>query len=189
MSDSTPDRMAVTFEMTADDYARYFAVRGRREPRWTNLVAYIVALFAAIPVALIFRWIGGHLTRDSAAIALIGKFSLAAFLLGTIAMIAVGVFLRRTSTSNYLAGTLNAFEPKTAVFDATGITITVSGQLSQAMWRWAAISGLTSEKGLLLIWIGPLTAVAIPLRAFESNGTSEATKAFLRARLAEVRAA
>ena len=189
MSDSTPDRMAVTFEMTADDYARYFAVRGRREPRWTNLVAYIVALFAAIPVALIFRWIGAHLTRDSAAIALIGKFSLAAFLLGTIAMIAVGVFLRRTSISNYLAGTLNAFEPKTAVFDATGITITVSGQLSQAMWRWAAISGFTSEKGLLLIWIGQSNAVAIPLRAFGDDSAWEAANAFLRARLAEVRPA
>ena len=187
MSDFPPDRMTVTFAMTAEDYARYFAVRGRQESRWTNLLAYAAALFAAIPVALIFRSIGAHLSRDSAAIDLIGKFSPAAFLLGTVAMVAAGVFLRRKSISNYLAGTLNAFESKTAVFDATGITLT--GQLSQAMWRWAAISGLTSEKGLLLIWIGPLTAVAIPLRAFESNGTSEAAKAFLRARLAEVRAA
>lgn len=187
MSDLPPDRMTVTFAMTAEDYARYFAVRSRQESRWTNLLAYATALFAAIPVALIFRSIGAHLSRDSAAIDLIGKFSLAAFLLGTVAMVAAGAFLRRRSISNYLAGTLNAFESKTAVFDATGIA--VSGQLSQAMWRWTAISGFTTEKGLLLIWIGQATAVAIPLRSFESNGTWEAAKVFLRARLVEVRAA
>ena len=36
MSDPIPDRIEVTFEMTADDDARYFAIRGKRESAWAN---------------------------------------------------------------------------------------------------------------------------------------------------------
>ncbi|WP_079538155.1 YcxB family protein [Bradyrhizobium lablabi] len=173
--------------MTADDYARYFAVRSRRASRWANFLAYAAALFAAIPVALMFRLIGARQSASAATIDLIGQFSLASFLLGTVAIVAAGIFLRRKSINTLVAGTLNAFEPKTAVFDATGITLT--GQLSQAMWRWAAISGFTSEKGLLLIWIGQSNAVAIPLRAFGDDSAWEAAKAFLRTQLSGARPA
>ena len=181
MSAPTPDRIAVTFAMTADDYARYFAVRSRSEGGSANLFAYIAALFSAIPVALAFRSIGWRLSGGSAAADLIGQFSLAAFLLGAIAIVVAGLFARRIATRRYLAGTLNAFEPKTVVFDATGITVT--GQLSQTMWQWAAISRSQSAKDLLLIWIGQSTALAIPRRSFASDSAYEATTAFIRARL------
>ncbi|MGB6395991.1 MAG: hypothetical protein WBF73_09920 [Bradyrhizobium sp.] len=59
MSELIPDRIEVTFDMTADDYARYFAIRGQHESRWTNFLAYAAGLFSAIPVALMFRSIGG----------------------------------------------------------------------------------------------------------------------------------
>jgi hypothetical protein len=64
MSNSMPDQMTVTFAMTADDYARYFAVRSRHASRWANFLAYAAALFAAIPVALMFRSIGARLSAS-----------------------------------------------------------------------------------------------------------------------------
>jgi hypothetical protein len=182
MSDPVPDRIAVTFAMTADDYARYFAVRNRHEAGAANFFAYAAALFSAIPVALAFRFIGRRLSGDAAA-DLIGQFSLAAFLLGTIAIVVAGLFARRIATRRYLAGTLNAFESKTVVFDATGITVT--GKLSQTMWQWAAISRSQSGKDLLLVWIGKSTALAIPRRSFASDDAYEATTALIRARLPE----
>jgi hypothetical protein len=80
---------------------------------------------------------------------------------------------------------MNFLESKTAVFDATGITLT--GQISQAMWRWAAVSRFTSESDLLLIWIGQSSAVVIPGRSFGSHKACAAAKAFIRARLADAR--
>jgi hypothetical protein len=120
MSELIPDRIEVTFDMTADDYARYFAIRGQHESRWTNFLAYAAGLFSAIPVALMLRSIGGRLSGDPAAGDLIGQFSLAAVLLGTVAMVIAGSFVRRIAVRRYLAGTPNAFESKTAVFDAPG---------------------------------------------------------------------
>lgn len=186
MSEPIPDRIEVTFAMTADDYARYFAVRGGRQSEWTNFIAYVAGLFCAIPVALLFRSIGARLSGDPAAGDLIGQFSLAAFLLGTVAMNIAGSFARRMAVRKYLTGTPNAFESKTAVLDATGVTLT--GQISQAMWRWAAVSRFTNEKQFLLIWIGQ-SAVAIPRRCFENDRACEAAKAFIRARLSELRPA
>jgi len=87
----------------------------------------------------------------------------------------------------YPAGTPNAFESKTAVLDRTGVTLT--GQMAQAMWRWAAMSRFTSEKELLLIWIGQSATVVIPRRSFGSDSGWDAAKAFIRARLSETRPA
>jgi hypothetical protein len=184
MSDPIPDRIEVTFEMTAHDYARYFTIRGH-ESGWTNRLAYAGAFFSAIPVALIFRSIGVRLSSPAAA-DLIGQFSLWSFLLGAFAIIIAGSLMCRIAIRKYLAGTPNAFESKTAVLDATGVTLT--GQISQAMWQWAAISRLSSEKQLLLIWIGQ-SPVVIPHRSFASDSACDAAKAFVRARLAEVRPA
>ncbi len=187
MGDPIPTRIEVTFDMTADDYGRYFAVRGRLEPRWTNLLAYAAGLFSAIPVALLFRSVGARLSGGLAAADLIGQFSLVSFLLGTVAMVIAGSFARRVAMTRHLAGTLNAFESKTAVFDAAGVTLT--GHLSQTMWQWAAVNRLTSEKELLLIWIGQSAAVAIPRRSFASKSACDAAQAFVRARLADMRPA
>jgi hypothetical protein len=183
MSNSAPGRIAVTFNMTADDYAKYFAVLSRRESSWTHLFGYLTVFFAAIPVALAFRSIGQHLSVDSAAVELIGYLSLTAFLLGIFATIAAGVVVRRIAVKRHLTGTLNAFESKTAVFDATGLTLT--GQISQANWQWAAVSSFSNENDLFLIWIARSSAVAIPRRSFGSDQASRAADTFIRARVAE----
>ena len=39
--------------------------------------------------------------------------------------------------------------------------MTLTGQISQASWRWVAVSRFTSGSGLLLIWIGRSTAVVM----------------------------
>jgi hypothetical protein len=130
----------------------------------------LAVAFSAIPAALMFRSIGAHRLDDPEAVNLIGQFSLAAYLLGTLAIVAAaaGLLMRRIALRKHIAGTLNAFESKTAVFDATGMTQT--GQLSQATWQWAGISRCTSEKDLLLIWIGQSAAVVIPRRSFTGDG-------------------
>ena len=87
--------------MTADDYARYFAIRGQHESRWTNFLAYAAGLFSAIPVALMLRSIGGRLSGDPAAGDLIGQFSLAAVLLGTVAMVIAGPRPARASRNTF----------------------------------------------------------------------------------------
>jgi hypothetical protein len=183
MSDSIPDRIAVTFNMTADDYARCFAVMNRYEYGWTTTLIFVAALFSAIPVALLFRSIGARLSGNPAAADLIGQFSLAAFLLGTIAIIVAAFFARQIAKRKFFLGTPNALASKTAVLDATGITLT--GQKSQAMWQWAAVTRFTSESDLLLIWIGR-TPVVIPRRSFGSDSACEAAKSFIRARLTAV---
>jgi hypothetical protein len=178
MSDAA-EMIAVTFSMTADDYARYFAVMGRQGR--PALIAYVVALFAGIPVALALRALAAHLTLEPAAADLVGQLSLAAFLIGAFTMLAAGLCVRRIAVRKYLAGTLNAFNFKTAVFDATGITLT--GQISQATWRWAAATRFTSQSGLFLIWVGQSAPLVIPARSFGGEDACEAAAAFIRARL------
>jgi hypothetical protein len=181
MSEAAADRIAVTFSMTADDYARYFAIIGRQESRRTSLIAYVVALFAAIPVALALRSIAAHLSREPAAADLVGQLSLAAFLIGAFTMLAAGLCVRRIAVRQHIAGTLNAFSSKTAVFDTSGITLT--GQISQAMWQWAAITRFTSHGGLFLIWVGQSAPLAIPASSFGGEEACKAAAAFIRARL------
>jgi len=187
MTDTTPDRIAVTFNLTADDYTRYYAILRRGQSNWANFIAYVATLFGAIPVALMFRALGARLSDDPQAADLIGKFSLAAFLLGTIAIVVAGSFTRKTAIRKHLTGTPNAFESKTAVIDAAGVTLI--GQISQATWQWAAITRSTSDRDLLLIWIGQSWAVVIPRRSFANDGAYDAAQAYIRARLAEARPA
>ena len=180
MSDAAAEMIAVTFSMTADDYKRYFAVMGRQgRPAF---IAYVIVLFAAIPVALALRSFAAHLSRAPAAADLVGQSSLAAFLVGAFTMLVAGLCVRRIAIRKHLAGTLNAFNFKTAVFDATGITVT--GQISQATWRWAAATQFTSQSGLFLIWVGQSAPLAIPARSFGGDDARNAAAAFIRARLA-----
>jgi hypothetical protein len=181
MSDAAADRIAVTFSIAADDYARYFAIIGRQESRRASLIAYVVVLFAAIPVALALRSIAADLSRQPAAADLVGQLSLAAFLIGALTMLAAGLCLRRIAVRQHIAGTLNAFSSKTAVFDTSGITVT--GQISQAMWQWPAITRFTCHGGLFLIWVGQSAPLAIPSSSFAGEAARKAAAAFIRARL------
>lgn len=180
------DRITLQVTLTKDDYASYFAAVSRRDSNWTNLACWVGAFFAAIPVALVFKSIGLHLSNAPADAELIGKFSLFAFLLGAVTMIAAGSITHSLASRKFLAGTLNAFEPKTIVLDATGVTTT--GKISQTSWHWAAISQLTARKGRLLMWIGRV-AVVIPDRAFASAEARDAAIAFARARMSQAESA
>jgi hypothetical protein len=187
MSDPIPDRIAVTFNLTADDYARFAAVMSRHQSGPANFYAYLAVAFSAIPAALMLRSIGAHRLNDPEAVDMIGQLSLASYLLGALTTVAVARFMRRIAIRKHIAGMLNAFESKTAVLDTIGVTLT--GQVSQVIWQWPAVSRCTSEKDLLLIWIGQSTAVAIPRRSFVNNSTCEMAKAFIRARLSGVQPA
>jgi hypothetical protein len=181
MSDAFPARIEVTFSMTADDYARYFAVVQREETSRGSLIPFVVALLCSIVVALTFREIAAYLVPDSEVIDMVGHFSLIAFLLGASFLVAALFVGRRIALRKYVSGTLNAYESKTAVFDAAGVGL--NGQLSQATWRWAAVNRFSNEDGLFLIWIGRSAAVVIPCRSFGDEGAS--ATAFVRARLSE----
>jgi len=183
MSEAVPDHLTVAFEMTADDYRRAFAVTNRHQSVPYGYLAHLAALFAAIPVALAFRFVGKAMSGDGAAADLIGRFSLFAFVLGAIAMVVAGLFLHRRVVARHIDKRLNAYLPKTVIFDATGVTL--MGQLSQASWRWAAIGGISDERGLLLVWIGNSPVVVIPRRSLGDDGAREAAYAFIRARLSE----
>jgi hypothetical protein len=173
------DRIALQVTMTRDDYASYFAIADRRNSGGSNLAWYAAAFFAAVPVAFFFESLGRGLVAASADAALIGKFSLFAFLFGALTMQLSVLIMRRLAVRRYVAGTLNAFEPKQVAFDTIGVTMT--GGISEAHWRWAAISGLTAQRGLLVLWIGSF-AVIVPDRSFASAAARDAAIAFIRAR-------
>jgi len=183
MSEPAPERIAVTFSMTADDYARYFEVMNRKYSRGFVLLCCLTA-FGAIPLALSFRWLELRLSGHAPVAEIVGLFSLVAFLLGIVTMIGTNLVAQKDATKRSLAMTLNAFEFKTATFNTSEIVVT--GQISQSMWRWAAVSRFTIERGLFMIWIGPISVV-IPSRSFASDEAREIAAAFIRARLAEAK--
>jgi hypothetical protein len=185
MTDPATDRITLQSAMTQDDYARYSAVMRRRQSSLTSTALYAGTFFMAVPTALVLRSIGQHLASEPSDADLIGKSSLFAFMLGVLALVLAGAIARRLALRNYVKGALNALGSKTVILDATRVT--VIGQVSQSSWRWAAISQLILERGLILILIGGRNAFAIPDRSFESSAARDAAIAFIRARLAETR--
>jgi hypothetical protein len=185
MTEPAPEGITLQAAMTKEDYARYAAVVQRHGSNWMNWILYVGTFFAAIPVALVFRLIGQHSSIVSADADLIGKSSLFAFLLGVMAIGVAWAIMRRAAMRKYVTETRYAFEPKTVTLDATGVTTT--GHLVQASWRWAVFNRLTVERGLILLWMGRLTALAIPERSFASPAARDAAIAFIRARLSEAK--
>jgi len=78
-------------------------------------------------------------------------------------------------------------DSRMTALDRGGITVT--GKLSRATWQWGAISGLTREGDLLLLWIASSTALLIPSRSFASAEACETAQVFIRERIAEAGAA
>ncbi len=179
MSVPAVDRIILQVTMIRDDYVRYFAIADRRNSNWSNLACYAGAFFAAVPLSFFFESLGRGLADASADAALIGKFSLFASLFGALTMQLSSVIMRRLAIRRYVAGTLNMLEPKQVVFDTIGVTTT--SDISEVHWRWAAISGLTAQRGLLLLWTGN-GAVIVPDRSFASAAARDAAIAFIRAR-------
>ncbi len=181
MSAAIDNSLQVSYAMSADDYRRYFAVVNRQRQSRQATFIFLAVFFGAIPVALAFRFIATNPSRHAGD--LIGEYSLFAYMIGAIAMLAAGFAVRRVAISRIFAGATNAFGAKTAVFDAAGVTLT--GQLSEVRLQWAAIRRFTCESDLLLLWVEPYSAFAVPSRSFESPAACKAAVAFIRARLAE----
>ena len=175
MPNPATDRITLRSAMTQDDYARYFAIVRRREANWTSTILYAGTFFMAVPVALAFRSIGQYLAIVPADADLTGKCSLFAFLLGAITMVLAGAIARRLGVRNFVQGTLNAFEQKTVILDATG------GESLKRSFRRLAPTGrvvnfgasslVAGRKRSLLHMLGTLkeTPIFTPFKLMNSN--------------------
>jgi hypothetical protein len=174
-------------QLNRDDYVRYFAIVEKRQSNWTDFSIYVGTFFMAIPVALAARAIAALETSDPIAIELAGRCSLLAFFAGLITLGLALSIMRRRAVAATLSATPNAFHLKTVVLDENAVAIT--GKLSQVSWTWPAISRVTAERGLVLLWIGPQNAVVIPDRAFASPEARDNAVAFARASFARAQSA
>ena len=183
---SWPNRPSPPFtlqaQFSADDYRRFYAIVGKRQSNWVNFIVFVGALFSAVAVAFVFRALAARETADSVAIELAGRYSLFAYAAGVFAVLLLASFMRRRAISNSLAGTPNAFDPKTIVLDEDAVS--VAGALSNVRYTWPAFSQLTASRGLLCLWIGPQNAVVIPERAFVSDEARKSVIAFAEAKIA-----
>jgi hypothetical protein len=185
MSDRVPDRIAVTYTLTASDYMAYAAAVDRRSRSWAGFSTSVAVWFGAIPVALLFRTLAAQRTQNAELIEMVGRSSLFAFGLGVFASwigFAISTRLARRKHYKRLASQLGS---RTVVLETSGITLT-SGT-SRSTWQWNAVTGFSGRRDLLLIWIVQGTAIAIPCRCLDDEGAREAVQAFVRARMAEIR--
>jgi hypothetical protein len=72
------------------------------------------------------------------------------------------------------------------VLETSGIT--VNSRTSHSNLQWSAVTGLSGMRDLFLIRIVPGTAIAIFSRCFDDDGARKAARAFVQARMAEVKA-
>jgi len=186
MSEPAPERIVVTYKLTADEYAGYAGAVDRRSRSWIAFNISVAMIFCAIPVALWFRWLAAQNLSDPEAIEMVGHFSLYSFGLGIIACWIAAALLGWSARRRYYKAIVNSGEPRTAELDHAGVTVVSKG--GQSVYEWTAITQCTLERRLLLIWIAPATAVAIPSRCFGSEAACAAALAFVRARLSETRA-
>jgi hypothetical protein len=172
-------------QLTPDDYARYDAVVKKHQSTWTNFAIYAGSYFMAIPAALVAEALAASRTESPVVIALVGRFSLFAFFAGLVTLTLAFQIVRRRVIAATLSSTLNAFDAKTILLDES--TVTMTGKLSQARWTWPAITVVTAEQGLVLLWIGMQSAVIIPDRAFASLAARDGAIAFARGKIAQAR--
>jgi hypothetical protein len=172
-------------QLTPDDYARYDAVVAKYQSNWTNFAIYAGSYFMAIPAALVAEGLAAFRTESPAVISLVGRFSLFAFLAGLITLTLAFWILRRRIIATTLSSTLNAFDATTIRLDESAVTMT--DKLSQARWTWPAITGVTAERGLVLLWIAMQSAVIIPDRSFESLEARDGAIAFARGKIDQAR--
>jgi len=182
---SSPEPIVVSYTLTASEYAHYAAAASRRSSSWKSFYVFVAVIFLAIPVALFFRAMAAQSLDDSEAVELVGYFSLCAYGTGVAAAIMWGYIARWLLRNRYCRGMVARRELTTAVIDRSQINVTVPG--IEANWQWKAVDGCTLERGLLLVWIGPSQAAAIPCRSFESRECCNKALAFIRARLLEAK--
>jgi len=180
-----PVELLVT--LTPDDYARYDVAAGKRQRGWATFAIYAGSYFMAIPASLVAEALAGSQTGSPVVIALVGRFSLFAFFAGLVTLTLAVWIMRRRAFAATLSSTPNAFDVRTILFDES--TVTMTGELWQGQWNWGAITEVTAEQGLVLLWIGTQSAVVIPDRAFASPEARGGAISFARNRIAQARLA
>jgi hypothetical protein len=181
-----PNRVTVTYSLTADEYARYAAAVERRSRSWTTFTISVAVLFSAVPVALLFRTLATQRTHDAEMIEMVGRSSLFAFGLAILACWIGAAISTRLARRKHYKTLANQLGSRTVVLETSGITLT--SRTSKSTLQWSAVTGLSCWRDLVLIWIVQGTAIAIPARCFDDDGAREAAKAFARARMAEMKA-
>lgn len=186
MSDPAPERITVSFNLTADDYAHYAAAVDRRSRSWTAFNIFVATMFCAIPVALLFRWLAAQRIDDPEVIEMAGEYSLYAFGLAML-VTWIGSSLRTwIARRRYYRTAVQTAKPMTAELDHTGVTVISEG--ARGSYEWAEVSDCTLKQGLLMIWIATSTAAVIPTRSFGNEAASATATTFVRARIAEAKA-
>jgi hypothetical protein len=134
----------------------------------------------------LFRSLAAQSLTDSEAIDMAGRYSLYSFGFGIIACWIGASLTGWIARRRYFKAAVSTGEPRTAELDRSGVTVIHEG--ARAAYEWTAIERCTFERKLLLIWIAPATALAIPSRSFGSEAASAAALKFVRARLSEAQA-
>ena len=186
MSDRVPDRIAVAYTLTARDYMAYAAAIDRRSRSWAGFTISVAVLFGAIPVALLFRTLAAERTHDAELIEMVGRSSLFAFALAILTSWIGAAISTRLARRKYYKTWASQLDSRTVVLEPSGITLT--SRTSQSNLQWSAVTGVSGMRELLLIWIVQGAAIAIPSRCFGDDGAHDTAKAFVRARMAEVKA-
>jgi len=187
MTEPAPERISVSYKLTAAEYAGYAAAVTRRRRGWTPLTIFVASAFCAIPVALLFRALAAQRLYDPEAIRMAGNYSLYSFVLGFTTCWIGAALLGWIERRRYLNTVVTSGEPRTAEFDRTGVAVIAKG--ARAIYEWTPLIRCSFERNLLLVWISPQSAVAVPGRCFGSEAARAAALAFIRARLAEANAA
>jgi|SRR5215475_9695517 len=186
MSDRVPDRIAVTYTLTARDYVTYAAAIDRRTRSWAGFTISVLVLFCAVPVALLFRTLAEQHTHDIEMVEMVGRSSLFAFALGVFVTWIGAAIGTRLARRKYYTGLARPGDSRTVVLEPSGITLT--SRTSQSNLQWSAVTGVSGMRDLFLIWIVQGAAIAIPSRCFADDGARGAAQAFVRARMAEAKA-
>lgn len=185
MSDRVPDRIAVTYTLTARDYVIYAAAVDRRSRSWAGFTTSVLVLFCAVPVALLFRTFAEQRTHDIELIEMVGRSSLFAFALGVFASWIGAAIGTRLARRKYYKGLARPEDSRTVVLETSGITM--ASRTSQSNLQWSAVTAFSGRRDLFLIWISHGAAITIPFRCFVDDGAREAAKAFVRARIADAK--
>ena len=185
MSDRVPDRIAVTYTLSARDDVIYAAAIDRRTPSWAGFTISVSVLFSAIPVALMFQTLAAQRTRDAELLEMVGRSSLFAFGLAILMSWIGAAISTRLARRNCYERCASQSGSRTVVLETSGITLT--SRTSQPNRQWSAVTGFSGRRDLLLIWISHGTAITISFRCFVDDGACEAAKAFVRGRMADAK--
>jgi hypothetical protein len=186
MSDPAPERITVSFNLTADEYSHYAAAVERVSKTWTAFYIFVAMGFGAIPIALLFRWLAAQRMNDPEITEMAGEYSLYAYSIAIIVTWIGTSFHAWIVRRRHFRTEVVAPKPRTTELDNAGVTVSSDG--ARVTYDWAVVTRLTIKQNLALLWVAPSMAVVIPMRCFGDEAASTAALTFVRARIAEAKA-